>query len=144
MLKIFLSGGMSGLSIEQMTGWRNEFRNAMSTHDGVKIISPPDLFAFGGGCYEKEAFDYDLYWVRNCDVLVVNLNKLDSIGTAQEIMLAHTLNKPIIMICEEKVYDDVHPWYKEEATRFFLYQSQMDLSETLVDVGNYIMANFSV
>ena len=135
---------MSGLSKEQMTGWRNEFRNAMSTHDGVKIISPPDLFAFGGGCYEKEAFDYDLYWVRNCDVLVVNLNKLDSIGTAQEIMLAHILNKPIIMICEEGAYDDVHPWYKEEATRFFLYQSQMDLPKLLEDIGNYIMANFGV
>ena len=119
---------MSGLSKEQMTGWRNEFRNAMSTH----------------GCYEKEAFDYDLYWVRNCDVLVVNLNKLDSIGTAQEIMLAHTLNKPIIMICAEWMYDDVHPWYKEEATRFFLYQSQMDLPKLLEDISNYIMANFGV
>ena len=141
------ANGLSGkleLHINPAGDWNQGGFDADTGLTGRKLIvdNYGPRVAIGGGCYEKEAFDYDLYWVRNCDVLVVNLNKLDSIGTAQEIMLAHTLNKPIIMICAEWMYDDVHPWYKEEATRFFLYQSQTDLSEVLVDVGNYIITNF--
>lgn len=121
---------MSGLSDEEMNGWRCDFKDVF--RDDAHVISPTDYFHPDDGASEREAFDFDLYWVRHCDVIIVNLNKLDSIGTAQEVMLAHSLNKPIIILCDEADWDKIHPWYKEEATRFFYWSDNV-----IMDVYEY-------
>ena len=109
-LKIFLSGGMSNIPEEDSKKWRRlfkqvKYKNISSAYyaDQYIFINPTTLYKPSepyDPIVEKEAMEYDLYWVKHSDLIVVNFNSLSSIGTAQEIMLAYTLNKPIIGMIE--------------------------------------------
>lgn len=140
-LKIFLSGGMTGLTEEEASYWRTEFKleNVREGNDFI-FIDPTYLYEPSNNtdqAYEKEAMEYDLYWVKRSDLIIVNFNSLSSIGTAQEIMLAYTLNKPIIGMIEEDKYDQLHPWYKEECIKIFKYKSDK-LEDTINEIIEYI------
>lgn len=147
-LKIFLSGGMSNISEEDSKKWRNlfekkRFRNVISRtyySDYYIFLNPTTLYKPTepyNQTYEKEAMEYDLYWVKHSDLIVVNFNSLSSIGTAQEIMLAYTLNKPIIGMIEEDKYDQLHPWYKEECFKIFKYKPDK-LEDIINEIIEYI------
>lgn len=147
-LKVFLSGGMSNIPEEDSKKWRNlfekkRFRSVISHtyySDYYTFLNPTTLYKPiepYNQTYEKEAMEYDLYWVKHSDLIVVNFNSLSSIGTAQEIMLAYTLNKPIIGMIEEDKYDQLHPWYKEECIKIFKYKSDK-LEDIINEIIEYI------
>ena len=141
-LKVFLSGGMTGLTENEACEWRTTFKIEKIIQDDVPFIFiDPSYYYFPSDKttqeYEKEAMEYDLYWVKHSDLIIVNFNSLSSIGTAQEIMLAYTLNKPIIGMIEEDKYDQLHPWYKEECLKIFKYESDK-LEETVKKIIRYI------
>ena len=147
-LKVFLSGGMSNISEEDSKKWRNlfekkRFRNVISRiyySDYYIFLNPTKLYKPTepyNQTYEKEAMSYDLYLVKHSDIIIVNFNSLSSIGTAQEIMLAYTLNKPIIGMIEEDKYNQLHPWYKEECMKIFTYKPE-ELEETINEIIKYI------
>lgn len=140
-LKIFLSGGMTGLTEEEASGWRTSFKLNNIIQDSPFIFIDPTYYYFPTDKttqeYEKEAMEYDLYWVKHSDLIVVNFNSLSSIGTAQEIMLAYTLNKPIIGMIEEDKYDQLHPWYKEECIKIFKYKPDK-LEDIINEIIEYI------
>ena len=143
---IFLSGGMTGLSDHEACHWRTLFKleNVYNTYtfiDPTQLYfpteSPPDDTSVQN--YELEAMKYDLYWVKKADVIVVNFNSLSSIGTAQETMYAHMLGKPIIGMIPKDKYDQLHPWYKEEAIKIFQYEdTEEDLLKTVSHIYDYI------
>lgn len=138
-LKVFLSGGMTGLTEYEASHWRTLFKIA-DTYKCVIFIDPTYLYTPSNNAdqfYEKEAMEYDLYWVKHSDLIVVNFNSLSSIGTAQETMLAYTLNKPIIGMIEEDKYDQLHPWYKEECIKIFKYKSDK-LEDIINEIIEYI------
>ncbi len=113
-LKIFLSGGMTGLTEEEASGWRTSFKlnNAVQDNSPFIFIDPTYYYFPTDKTtqeYEKEAMNYDLYLVKHSDLIIVNFNSLSSIGTAQELMLAYTLDKPIIGMIEEDKYEQLHP-----------------------------------
>ena len=85
----FLSGGMTGLTKEERCEWR----------DQVQIDG------------------YCLNGIVNCDIVVVNLNNQKSVGTAQEMMLAWLLDKPIIGLYNSD--EPLHPWYKNKLMSLF-------------------------
>ena len=146
-LKIFLSGGMSNIPEEDSKKWRRlfkqvKYKNISSAYyaDQYIFINPTTLYKPSepyDPIVEKEAMEYDLYWVKHSDLIVVNFNSLSSIGTAQEIMLAYTLNKPIIGMIEEDKYDQLHPWYKQECIKIFKYKSDK-LEDTINEIIEYI------
>lgn len=146
-LKIFLSGGMSNIPEEDSKKWRrlfkqSKYKNISSAYyaDQYIFINPTTLYKPSepyDPIVEKEAMEYDLYWVKHSDLIVVNFNSLSSIGTAQEIMLAYTLNKPIIGMIEEDKYDQLHPWYKQECIKIFKYKSDK-LEDTINEIIEYI------
>lgn len=141
-LKVFLSGGMTGLTEEEASGWRTSFKLNNAVQDDTPFIFiDPTYYYFPTDKttqeYEKEAMNYDLYLVKHSDLIIVNFNLLSSIGTAQELMLAHTLNKPIIGMIEEDKYNQLHPWYKEECMKIFKYKSN-ELEETVDKIMRYI------
>ena len=141
-LKIFLSGGMTGLTETEASYWRTSFKLNNAVQDDTPFIFiDPTYYYFPTDKttqeYEKEAMEYDLYWVKHSDLIVVNFNSLSSIGTAQEIMLAYTLNKPIIGMIEEDKYDQLHPWYKEECVKIFKYKSDK-LEDIINEIIEYI------
>ena len=130
-LNIFLSGGMSNIPEEDSKKWRKLFKQIKYINspaapisqqciylDPTKLYKPSEPY---NPSYEKEAMNYDLYCVKEADVIVVNFNSLSSIGTAQEVMYAYTLNKPIIGMIERNKYSQLHPWYKEECMKIFTY-----------------------
>ena len=146
-LKIFLSGGMSNIPEEDSKKWRrlfkqSKYKNISSAYyaDQYIFINPTTLYKPSepyDPIVEKEAMEYDLYWVKYSDLIVVNFNSLSSIGTAQEIMLAYTLNKPIIGMIEEDKYDQLHPWYKQECIKIFKYKSDK-LEDIINEIIEYI------
>ncbi len=138
-LKVFLSGGMTGLTKEQASHWRTLFKIA-DTYQCNIFIDPTYLYTPSNNAdqfYEKEAMEYDLYWVKQSDLIVVNFNSLSSIGTAQEIMLAYSLNKLIIGMIEEDKYNQLHPWYKQECIKIFKYKPDK-LENTINEIIEYI------
>ena len=141
-LKVFLSGGMTGLTEEEASKWRTSFKLNNAVQDNTPFIFiDPTYYYFPTDKttqeYEKEAMNYDLYLVKHSDLIIVNFNSLSSIGTAQELMLAHTLNKPIIGMIEEDKYNQLHPWYKEECMKIFKYDLNQ-LEETVNKIMRYI------
>lgn len=146
-LKVFLSGGMSNIPEEDSKKWRRLFKQAKHKNissaycaDQYIFINPTTLYKPSepyDPIVEKEAMEYDLYWVKHSDLIVVNFNSLSSIGTAQEIMLAYTLNKPIIGMIEEDKYDQLHPWYKQECIKIFKYKSDK-LEDIINEIIEYI------
>lgn len=146
-LKIFLSGGMSNIPEEDSKKWRrlfkqSKYKNISSAYyaDQYIFINPTTLYEPSepyDPIVEKEAMEYDLYWIKHSDLIVVNFNSLSSIGTAQEIMLAYTLNKPIIGMIEEDKYDQLHPWYKQECIKIFKYKSDK-LEDIINEIIEYI------
>lgn len=146
-LKIFLSGDMSNIPEEDSKKWRrlfkqSKYKNISSAYyaDQYIFINPTTLYEPSepyDPIVEKEAMEYDLYWIKHSDLIVVNFNSLSSIGTAQEIMLAYTLNKPIIGMIEEDKYDQLHPWYKQECIKIFKYKSDK-LEDIINEIIEYI------
>lgn len=138
-LKIFLSGGMTGLTKKEASHWRTLFKMA-DIYQCIIFKDPTYLYEPSDNTdqlYEKEAMRYDLYCVKQSDVIIVNFNSLSSIGTAQEVMYAHILNKPIIGMVEKDKYDQLHPWYKEECIKIFKYKPE-ELEKIINEIIEYI------
>ena len=146
-LKVFLSGGMSNIPEEDSKKWRRLFKQAkyknISSCEYVShyiFLNPTKLYKPSepyNQDYENEAMQYDLYCVNQADVIVVNFNSLSSIGTAQEIMYAYMLNKPIVGMIEENKYNQLHPWYKKECIKIFKYKPE-ELEEVINEIIEYV------
>lgn len=130
---IYLAGKMSGLSIEDMCYWRNEFRRKFYNNDlnylsKINIVSPTDFYSFEEKKHktEREVMDYDLWLVRNSTLIVVNLDYPNSIGTAVELYEANKhCGIPVIGFGTT----ENHPWIEECVSVKF---------ENMDEVINYI------
>lgn len=123
-LRIYLAGKMTGLSYDDMQGWRFEFEAEINkyakTHDisyRVNVFNPCDYYNPLSDAHksEREAMDFDIYNLKKSDIVVVNLNNQDSIGTAMEIAIARDNGIPIIAMCEND--DELHPWLRDSCIR---------------------------
>lgn len=116
--QIYLAGGMSGMNFHDSNAWRQQIQNDFQ-YDSVLVINPNDYFNFLHKDYEseKEVRDFDLNILRNSNLLIVNFNKPDSIGTAQELAIAHELHIPVLGLNENRC--ELHPWLRECCDRIF-------------------------
>ena len=119
--RIYLSGGMSGLSLDEQTKWRKRVQDAIKygyEHEKKPVFFDPtqhySLFEQEHKS-EREAFEYDLNALRKSDLVIVNFNAPQSIGTAMELMLAKELRIPVIALNKDHV--ELHPWLIECCTR---------------------------
>ena len=117
-IHIYLSGGMSGLNLEEQTKWRRQVQDAIKYegHDLLKtplFFDPTQYYSIFSHDHktEKEAMNFDLYNLRKSDIVIVNFNAPNSIGTAMELMLAKECNIPIIGL--NKNNETLHPWLVE-------------------------------
>jgi hypothetical protein len=127
--KIYLSGAMSGLSMKEQTAWRDDMRDDIITtgafYDCQKkpiFFNPPYWYSFeecnkldekGQELYQKEAMNYDIYDLRNSNLVIVCLDHVNSsIGTAMEIAIAKELHIPIIGFFYNGLTElkNIHPW----------------------------------
>jgi hypothetical protein len=132
---IYEAGKMSGISIEEMTTWRNEFKlefkNRCEKEDisnPFNIVSPTDFYSFEEKKHktEREVMDYDLWLIKNSTLIVVNLDYPNSLGTAIELYEGNKhCGIPVIGFGTT----ENHPWIEECVTVKF---------NTMNEVINYI------
>jgi nucleoside 2-deoxyribosyltransferase len=137
-LKIYLAGKMTGLSFEEMNLWRNKIKGKLQQvasygNHKLSIINPVDFYNFQSKNYqsEEEVEDYDLAHVISSDIIIVNLDGLNtSIGTIIELHDANYHHRiPVIALGSKEDYDNLHPWIKRDITR---------VEETMDDIVDYI------
>lgn len=120
-VKIYLSGGMGNLSFEEQSKWRKKIMDAIKyEYDCEKkpmFFNPIDYYNFEEVRYrsEREVMEFDLYNLRNSDLVIVNFNDPKSLGTCAELAIAKELNIPVVGI--NKNNQELHPWLIEFTTR---------------------------
>lgn len=120
--RIYLSGGMGSLDLEEQSKWRKQIINAIlfgDYHWEKKPIffNPVDYYNFTDVRYksEREVVEFDLNALRHSDLVIVNFNDPKSLGTCAELAIAYEMRIPIIGINKDKV--ELHPWLVEFTTR---------------------------
>ena len=114
---LYLSGGMSGLTVEESNGWRIKVKQdlfAFILNGTLKVFNPMDAYIHNEyRMNEKESMRYDLNILRKSSYVLVYFNDVKSLGTAMEIAIAHELKIPIIGVFDEKedcdALDTLHP-----------------------------------
>lgn len=141
-LKIYLAGRMSGLTFEDMNRWREYLKNALNSaaeYRGYKInvINPVDFYNFESVRFQndKEVKDFDLSHVLSSDVVIVSLEGLSvSDGTKYELHDARKANIPVIAFGNRKLYEDLHPWTKDNITRV-----EKDMDDVIEYIKDFYM-----
>ena len=125
-IKIYLAGKMSGFSFNQMNDWRQNLKTDLIKmgelfNYKMIIINPVDYYNFEEKKYqsEREVRDYDLKHATTSDIIIVNLEGLKtSDGTKYEIHdCNYHHNIPVIAFGKRELYNELHPWIKEDITR---------------------------
>lgn len=124
-MKIYTVGKMSGLPYEKQMGWRTELEYTLNkfTDEPVTVINPPLFYNYEAHNHRSEAEikEWELSKLRECDIVVVNLDGIDSsVGSHFELAFADAINqfggRHIFVI---GIGDDsnVHPWIRESLFR---------------------------
>lgn len=120
--KIYLSGSMMDSSWEEQTKWRQQIQNAIKFGDydyekKVTFFDPTQYYNFEEKKQknEREVMEFDLYNLRNSNLVVVNLNNPKSLGTMSELILAYEHHIPVIGWNSSG--ETLHPWIECCITR---------------------------
>lgn len=120
-VKIYLSGSMMDSTWEEQSKWRQQIMNAINyqyEHEKkVSFFNPVNFYNFKDKQQksEREVMEFDLYNLRDSDIVIVNFNNVRSIGTAMELMLAKEMHIPVIGWNSSG--EELHPWLSECTTR---------------------------
>lgn len=137
-VKIYLSGGMGALSFEEQSKWRQQIQDAIKFNYECEkkpvFFNPVDYYTFEEKRHktEREIVEFDLYNLRNSDLVIVNFNDPKSIGTAAELAIAYDMHIPVIGINKDK--QELHPWLIEFTTRMC-----EDIRETVEHVVEFYL-----
>lgn len=137
-LKIYLAGAMSGLTFDEMNGWRKDIKNLLITRSKyvgsvVNVTNPVDYYNFEEKRHknELEVMNFDLNKVKHSDLVVVNMQNLNtSLGTVIELYEAYKSGIPVLAIGDEDTYKKLHPWVQCCITRY---------DNTYRDIVDYIV-----
>lgn len=131
MFKIYLAGAMSGLSKQERISWRKQAQLYLAECKKVEVINPCDFYDFDiitKDTTEKEIKYFDLWQVRTSDLILVNLNNPNSIGTAMELQAAEDVKIPIIGFHLPSI--EIHPWLELALTK--RYDNVLDALEHII------------
>ena len=127
MKKIYTCGKMSGISFQEQMEWRlrieGEVKKCLDFGHGVKFIHPPMFYNYEENYQksEREILEWEMAQVHDCDIVIVNLDGIDStVGSHMELGAVQGINrfgdKHIFVIGLGKD-DNLHPWIKESCIR---------------------------
>ena len=107
-----------GLTHTQMNEWRLKATELFGEY--FTIINPVDFYNFeiDRSTYtDLEVMDFDLIAVKNSDFVIVNFKTPDTIGTANELIMAYRVwGIPVIAFGGE--WEKVHPWMRCCTTKY--------------------------
>ena len=129
--KIYLAGGMSKFgknNYDESDKWRKHCKEILNNRTykyNLDIVNPNDYFNFKGVTYksQREVMEFDLNKVRNSDLIIVNFNDPQSLGTMAELAIAYEKRIPIIGLNEDR--NELHPWQIEMCSRIFDTMGEM-------------------
>lgn len=110
---VYLAGGISGLSIEEHNSWRLDFQKFIwdaGIANYISIFNPVDHIEdlHPNRMNNKQAMDYDLGMLRKADLVIMNFNNPNSIGTACELGISYEKRIPVLGLNLSKY--ELHPW----------------------------------
>ena len=116
--KIYLSGGMADISFDESNQWRKHIYDELK-YD-ADVFNPNDFYDYEHPedyNNDEEVMKFDLYNLKQSDIMIVNFNVPKSIGTAYEVAVANELGLPIIGLNSDWV--ELHPWLHASCWRMF-------------------------
>ena len=121
---VYIAGPMEGLSKDEMTGWRNDFKRSIRQYEKpcgmvAEVIDPTRRQPFHVDDTEDRSgmiFKSDLMDIDNSAVVFFDLRRGKGYawGTAMEAMYAWKTNKPLVVWTNKE--DPSHPFIKVMAT----------------------------
>ena len=126
---IYLAGAMSGLSFEEQNNWRKAVKGKLENTCSIyriNCINPVDYYNFEDESKydnETEVMNFDLHKLKHSDLVVVNFNRPESLGTMAEIATAYELRIPIIGLKDEST--KLHPWQECMCSKIFTSLDKM-------------------
>ena len=122
-MKVYLSGGIAGLTFEEANAWRSEVTEKLRDR-GAQTLNPLRGRMFL--CADDEVLDpneivqRDLRDIRACDLVLARMDA-PSIGTAIEIWQAYYVeHKPVILVSQNIKLRE-HPWLQVACTKMFAH-----------------------
>jgi nucleoside 2-deoxyribosyltransferase len=109
----------------ESNNWRLSMKNKfLAKYDGnrysLNVISPNNYYNFlDDSTYDswEEVMNFDLYKVRNSNLIIVNFNDVKSLGTMAEVAIAYDRRIPIVSLCTDKSM--LHPWQEAMSSKIF-------------------------
>ena len=142
-VKVFLSGKIGSLSFTEMNGWRENIKNKLLVesqyyNSDVEVINPVDYYNTLEDRHqtENEVMNFDLNHVISSDIIIVNLDGLNSSdGTKIEIFQAYYNHRiPVIAFGDKELFYNLHPWQQMCITRV-----ESDIDSAIAYVRDYYM-----
>jgi len=115
---VYLCGPMEAVSFSEANEWRKRATQLLS--DACNILDPCRRIHTFEARQMKRIFELDLRDIRECDIVLVNLDLMHerpSHGTAQEMFYAnYILHKPVIAFKSE--FTKLHPFMECTSTEW--------------------------
>lgn len=129
---VYLAGAMSGLTREEMIGWRLVAENLLN-EQGFSVLSPVNT-ELGSDPMAREITGSNKYQIQHSDIVLAEFDRLDvSKGTVGEVVFAWMIGKPVITWGMANHAE--HSWIKDHSVRHFI---------NLTDAVEYIALNYRV
>lgn len=133
-LKVYLAGGINGLTYEEAFEWRKHVTQKLSSF-GIECLNPiaakdfdkyhkDGKFTEGG----KTCYWRDIFLVKQADVVLINFDTVKSFGTLVEKGWCDILGK-LVLIASSK--DIKHPFVTEQAILFNSISDAIDFIKEL-------------
>ena len=147
--KIYTAGKMAGLSSEKQHEWRRKVENSIRNvtellnmpQSNISFIHPPLFYEYGENYHqsEREVKNWDLNQVRQSDIVIVNLDNVDSsIGTHYELATVDAVNafggKHIFVIGVGGECKELHPWIADT-----LHRREPNYDDAARYIVNYLL-----
>ena len=134
--RCYLSAKMSGLDPEVANAWRLKATEFLE--ENFNVFNPCIYYNFSMSPLsytEEEVKQFDLWNLKHSDIVLVNLDYPDSIGTAIELHMAHDeWEIPVIGYGGKDLW--IHPWMKLCITK------RCDMLEDAVNyINGYYLPN---
>lgn len=105
--RIYLSGAMQDIHKEESVQWRECVKEFLPDFE---CFDPWEHFDFVNQANEREVMEYDLWNLRQSDLVIVNFNFVRSLGTMSELAIAYDRRIPIVGFCDNA--NELHSWQK--------------------------------
>jgi hypothetical protein len=140
---VYLSGKITGLSLEEMTAWRIYATNKL-TAAGFIVIDPTQT-AIDFTSDDKEIVTSNLYQVGKSSIVLAELHHEEySKGTGFEIVDQGKQGKPVIVWGNSFIIQQ-YPWISYYTTRTFNHNHDTNGRFPGLDAAiGYIIANYSI